>query len=152
MKLIPFDENDYSSLYAFMKPIWLDTYSFLPNEQVFLLLDKYFSPAHLQDFQNKGYRYFKIDNIGVLVYVEKENETYLDKLYLLPSARGKGYPAFVFRELMKLKKDVTLNVNQNNQRAVACYQKNGFVIEQVIDIPLGGGLVNQDFVMRKKYE
>ena len=152
MKLIPFQDNDFLSLYDFMKPIWLDTYSFLPTEQVLLLLDKYFSPENLQAFQEKGYRYYKIDDVGVLVYVEKERETYLDKLYLLPTARGKGYATFVFEELLKLKKDVTLNVNQSNQRAVACYQKHGFVVDQVIDIDLGNGMVNQDFIMRKAYK
>ena len=152
MKLIPFQDNDFASLYGFMQPIWLDTYSFLPKEQVLLLLDKYFAPASLQAFQRKGYRYFKIDEVGVLVYVEKEDETYLDKLYLLPEARGKGYAEFVFNQLLALKKDIVLNVNQNNQRAVACYKKHGFTIDQVIDIDLGNGMINQDYIMRKKYE
>ncbi len=152
MQLIPFTKNDFASLYDFMKPIWLDTYSFLPKEQVLLLLDKYFSPDNLRAFQEKGYRYYKIDDVGVLVYVEKEQETYLDKLYLLPSARGKGYADFVFTQLLKLNKDITLNVNQNNKRAVACYKKHGFVVDQVIDIDLGNGMVNQDFIMRKAHK
>lgn len=152
MQLIPFTDNDFLSLYDFMQPIWLDTYSFLPKEQVLLLLDKYFSPDNLRAFQEKGYRYYKIDDVGVLVYVEKEQETYLDKLYLLPSARGKGYATFVFEQLLQLKKDITLNVNQSNQRAVACYQKHGFIIDQVIDIDLGNGMVNQDYIMRKAYK
>ena len=153
MELIAFSENDYLSLYAFMRPIWLDTYGgFLPEEQVLFLLDKYFAPHNLTKFRQKGYQYFKIDDVGVLVFVEREQDVYLDKLYLLPSARGKGYASFAFEQLLKLKKDIVLNVNQNNERAVACYQKHGFCIDEIIDIPLGNGMINQDYVMRKKYQ
>ena len=151
MKLIPFSENDYSSLYDFMHPIWLETYGgFLPEEQILFLLDKYFSPANIPNFRAQGYEYYKVDDVGVLVIVERETEVYLDKLYLSPASRGKGYAKFVFDELIKRGKDITLNVNQSNARAVACYKKNGFVVDKTIDIPLGGGMVNQDYVMRKK--
>ena len=85
MKLIPFEKSDYLTLYDFMRPLWLDTYGgFLPEAQILFLLEKYFAPENLTAFQQKGYRYYKIDDIGVLVYLEKEQETYLDKLYLLP--------------------------------------------------------------------
>ncbi len=151
MQLTPFTKEDFSSLYSFMQPIWLETYGdFLPEKQIQLLLDKYFSPAGLQHFQNLGYRYFKIDNEGVLVYVEKENELYIDKLYLPPSMRGKNYPASVFAELLTHGKDLTLNVNQNNRRAVQCYLKNGFIIAEEQRIDLGNGMVNVDYFMRKK--
>ena len=150
MKLTAFTQKDFENLYDFMKPIWLDTYSFLPQEQVFFLLEKYFSPSALAQFQTAGYRYYKIDNVGVLVFVEKEDCIYIDKLYLLPSARGQRYPEFIFQELSAYNKDILLNVNQNNARAVACYLKNGFVIDEKIDIPLGDGMVNCDYVMRRK--
>lgn len=153
MKLLPFDENDFQSLYDFMRPLWLETYgAFLPEAQIQLLLDKYFSADNLQILQKQGYRYFRLDEAGVLVYLERENEVFLDKLYLLPQARGKGYAAFAIAELMKLKKDVVLNVNQQNTRAIACYLKNGFQVEKTVDIDLGGGMVNRDYILRKKYD
>lgn len=151
MKLIPFEEDDFERIFSFMQPIWLETYeSVLPKEQIEFLLEKYFSKSALQAFVKNGYRYFKIDEVGVLVYVEREKEVYLDKLYLLPSARGKGYAEFVFAQLLNLEKDILLNVNRANARAVGCYLKNGFEIEKKEEILLGNGMINYDYVMRKR--
>ena len=151
MKLDFFDEEDYESLESFMRPIWHDTYSFLPKAQVEFLLKKYFSSAGISHFKNLGYKYLKItdtDKVGVVVYCERDGVTYLDKLYLLPDSRGHGYPEFVFCELLKLGRDIVLNVNRSNERAVACYKKNGFVIEKEEAIDLSGGMINRDYVMR----
>ncbi|MBQ8429971.1 MAG: N-acetyltransferase [Clostridia bacterium] len=146
-----FTEQDFDGLYEFMRPIWHETYGdILPATQIDFLLDKYFSPKGLNAYRMQGYEYFRIDDIGVLVIQERENEVYLDKLYLLPTARGKGYPEKVFSELLKRGKDVVLNVNQGNERAVKCYRKNGFIVEKVIDIDLGNGMINQDYILRKK--
>lgn len=149
MKLTPFQESDYTSLYNFMKPIWEDTYRpILSQKQILFLLDKYFSKENIHKFRQSGYEYYKIDDVGVLVIVERETDIYVDKLYLLPSARGKGYPSFVFSQLLKRKKPLTLNVNQANARAIACYQKNGFTVIKQEKIPLANGMVNIDYVMQ----
>ena len=150
MELKAFTQTDFDTLYDFMKPLWLDTYAFLPKAQVLFLLDKYFSLPRLKHYQEEGYRYYKIDDVGVLVFVEKEEYIYIDKLYLLPAARGQGYPEFVFQALSAYKKDILLNVNQNNARAVACYLKNGFVIDEKQEIVLGDGMINYDYVLRKQ--
>jgi ribosomal protein S18 acetylase RimI-like enzyme len=133
-----------------MRPIWLETYAFLPSAQIELLLEKYFSASALERFQNQSYQYRKIDGDGVLVYVEKDEEIYIDKLYLPHSQRGKDLPKQVFDALLQKGKDLTLNVNQNNVRAVRCYLKNGFIVEQEIIIDLGNGMKNCDYVMRKR--
>lgn len=147
----PFIERDFENLYDFMKPIWLETYGpILPQEQILFLLDKYFSKKGLAHYRSLGYQYRKIDDIGVVVFVDRGEYTYMDKLYLLPAARGKCYPAFVFAELAKAGKDIVLNANSHNTRAVNCYLKNGFVIERAEDIDLGNGMTNRDFVMRKR--
>ena len=83
--------------------------------------------------------------------MEKQTEIYIDKLYLTPAMRGKNYPASVFAELLKKGKDLTLNVNQNNARAVRCYTKNGFEAEEKQEIQLGRGMANYDYFMRKKH-
>ena len=151
--LTAFTQQDFDGLYDFMHPIWYETYGdILPSAQIDFLLDKYFSAKGLNAYRMQGYEYFRIDNAGVLVIQEREREIYLDKLYLLPAARGKGYPQKVFAELLKRGKDILLNVNQGNQHAVKCYQKNGFIIDEVLDIKLGDGMVNQDYIMRKKAE
>ena len=123
--LTEFTQQDFDGLYDFMHPIWHETYGdILPSVQIDFLLDKYFSAKGLNAYRMQGYEYFRIDNAGVLVIQERDREICLDKLYLLPAARGKGYPQKVFAELLKRGKDILLNVNQGNQRAVKCYQKN----------------------------
>lgn len=152
MEIMPFDSEDFASLKSFMTPIWHKTYAFLPKEQVELLIDKYFSPKGLSYYRSIGYEYRKLTDVtslvGVLVYYDKGDSIYLDKLYLTEEARGLGYAADAFSWLLSLGKDVTLNVNQSNERAVACYKKNGFIIESEEYISLGGGMVNRDFNMR----
>ena len=150
MQLLDFTEKDYTTLYDFMKPIWLETYAhILSNEQILFLLEKYFALSHIKEFLKSGYVYRKIDNIGVLVYVERETDVYIDKLYLLPCARGKGYPSFVFSTLKKeRKKPLALKVNQVNERAFQCYLKNGFHILKEEKIDLGNGMYNVDYIMQ----
>lgn len=155
MKLERFTDADYNSIRDFMTPIWHSTYAFLPREQVELLLDKYFSEDGLKHYCELGYTYMKLvdkKTLGIVVFCEREEETYLDKLYLSEDSRGKGYPAFVFSELLSLGRDITLNVNQSNERAVACYRKNGFVIEKEELIDLGGGMINRDYRMRLSWK
>ncbi len=151
MRFMEFTQTDFDSLYDFMQPLWMETYGdIIPKQQIQLLLDKYFSTAGIAHYRALGYQYRKIDDVGVLVFVEKEDCIYIDKLYLLPSARGKGYPALVFDALKAYGKDILLNVNQGNARAVACYLKNGFIIDEKQVIDLGNGMINYDYVMRKK--
>lgn len=150
MQLLPFNENDYQTLYDYMKPLWLETYgNILPESQILFLLNKYFDRENLYSFLQRGYVYRKIDDVGVLVYLPRENDIYLDKLYLQPLARGQEYPKLIFNELLQTyKKPITLNVNQANKRAIRCYEKNGFVVIRKEKIDLGNGMYNVDYVMQ----
>lgn len=157
LKLCEFEnESEYSQLYSFMSPLWHETYGeILPREQIDLLLKKYFSEDGIKYFRTFGYKYYDltdgVSRLGVVVICKRDGTTYLDKLYLLPSARGRGCAEFVFSELLRLfDRDITLNVNQANTRAVRCYLKNGFEIESEEKIVLGEGMVNIDYRMRLK--
>ena len=61
-----------------------------------------------------------------------------------------GIPREIFQELQKSGKDLTLNVNRANERAVKCYLKNGFQIERETEILLDNGMINCDYEMRLK--
>lgn len=151
MFLTDFTKQDFDNLYNFMRPIWVETYTnIIPKAQIEFLLDKYFKVENVQNFIKKGYSYKKVDGVGVLIYQERDNDVFIDKLYLPQEFRGKGYPEKVFNELLKLGKNLTLNVNQANKRAVACYLKNGFIVEVIHDVDLGNGMINKDYIMRKK--
>ena len=101
-----FTEQDYQSIYDFMLPLWKETYGgILPAKQIEFLVDKYFSAEGLTHYRALGYEYFKLGQDGVLVVCERETDVYIDKLYLLPSSRGKGIPEkdmpFVFERFYK---------------------------------------------------
>ena len=152
MELIPFEEADFIGIKEYMTPLWHSTYgNIIPSEQIDLLLEKYFSETGLKHYRSIGYKYFKLvdgEKQGVVVICEKDGTTYLDKLYLAEGARGKGYATYVFSELLRLGRDITLNVNQGNERALRCYFKNGFKIDSEEIIELGGGMVNKDYNLR----
>lgn len=151
--LTPFTEQDFEGLYDFMLPIWKDTYKdVISNEQIEFLVNKYFQRENVATFLRKGYEYFKILDDGVLIFLEREDDVFLDKLYLSKKLRGQNIPPLVFDFLLSRKKDITLNVNQGNKRAVNCYLKNGFKIEVTHDVVLENGMINKDYVMRKKYK
>ena len=146
-------EEEYGALYAVMRPIWLDTYSFLPIEQIELLLNKYFSQEGIKLYLSKGYEYYGINGEGLLVICEREDCIYIDKLYVYPQNRGKGLASLTIKYLIaKRKKCLMLNVNRNNLVAVNCYLKNGFKVIKEEVIPLGNGLINYDYVMKKEVE
>lgn len=88
---------------------------------------------------------------GFISFQEREKETYLDKLYLKKEYRHRGLGKMIFAWLLQTyEKDIQLNVNQGNARAVNVYLRSGFVIEREETIPLPGGLINKDYIMRKK--
>ena len=149
--LLNLTKEEYSGLYDAMRPIWLDTYSFLPKEQVELLLNKYFSIKGVEYYLSIGYEYYSVNGAGLLVIKEQKDSLYFDKLYIQPEFRRKGLASNVFQYLIKTrKKALALNVNKNNLPAVSCYFKNGFKIAKEEIIELGNGLVNCDYVMIKE--
>lgn len=154
--LLPFESEDYGKLTDFMRPLWLRTYQeILPEAQIEFLVKKYFTPQAVERFLQEGYEYYKWQDeqgrtAGVLVFVEKEDHTFMDKLYLLPQARGCGLPAQAFAFLAKRGKDILLSVNRANARAYHAYLKNGFTVQREVEVVLENGMVNLDYVMKKR--
>ncbi len=148
MEIRAFTPQDFAEIHDFMYPLWQETYGqILPKAQIDFLVEKFFSEGGLQEYRALGYEYYKLGEDGVLVFVEREKDVYMDKLYLRPNARGKGYPTQAFAFMAKRGKPLRLSANQANARALRCYQKNGFVIEQTVDVDLGNGMVNHDYIL-----
>jgi ribosomal protein S18 acetylase RimI-like enzyme len=79
----------------------------------------------------------------------------LHKLYLLPELQGRGLGS---RLLQHCEQEVRaagahrliLSVNKRNAKAIAVYQRNGFVIAESVVTDIGGGFVMDDFIMAKE--
>lgn len=79
----------------------------------------------------------------------------LHKLYLLPELQGHGLGSRLLQHCEREARAVgarhlTLSVNKQNARAIAVYQRNGFVIVESVVTDIGGGFVMDDYVMAKE--
>jgi GNAT superfamily N-acetyltransferase len=94
-----------------------------------------------------GYASYEIDYKG-------EPATKIHKIYILPSAQGKGIGkaliAYIEVAARQCKnKNLTLNVNRNN-KAITFYERIGFIEVGQEDIDIGKGFLMQDLIMKKE--
>ena len=85
----------------------------------------------------------------------KPGQTKIHKIYILPTAQGKGIGKKLIQAIKKIaleneQKSMLLNVNKYNTGAIEFYEYLGFVNikEEVIDI--GNGYVMDDYVFELK--
>lgn len=76
----------------------------------------------------------------------------MNKLYLLPGLQGRGYgQEMVTRVFTHARhsgsREVWLQVNKRNLRAIRCYERAGFSVERSDVFEIGCGFVMDDFVM-----
>lgn len=139
--------------------IWPTTFHhILSAEQINFMLQRMYSISSLQEQMNKGHHFLlaKEDTQcqGYASYeLEDEKQiTKLHKLYVLPSAQGKGLGRQILEEVVHRAENnghtaLLLNVNRYNQ-AVQFYKKIGFEIIGEEDNPIGNGFFMNDYVMR----
>ena len=81
----------------------------------------------------------------------KDGAYKLHKLYVLPTAHGKGIGKFLINEVVnKVRRagghSLALNVNRSN-KAKDFYEKAGFKIKETVDQDIGNGFYMNDYVM-----
>jgi len=76
----------------------------------------------------------------------------LSKLYLLPQWHGCGTGRHMLQHLQARAtqlgaREVRLQVNKQNTRAIRAYQRAGFSVLEAVVTDIGGGFVMDDFIM-----
>ena len=113
-----------------------------------------------EEIQSQGICYDRLldgnDLAGFASYGPTEQPAVfkLHKIYLHPGWQGRGFGS---RLLQHCGREVRaagahrliLYVNKRNAKAIAAYQRNGFVIAESVVTDIGGGFVMDDYVMAK---
>jgi ribosomal protein S18 acetylase RimI-like enzyme len=152
--------GDIPAIQDLSSRIWREHYpGIISNAQIDYMLGKMYAADVIRDeIGHKGYRYVLVmsgdEAVGYIAYrFEALNATVLiSKLYLLPSLHGKGIGR---RMLQQVKDDavsrgakmVHLFVNKNNLKAIAAYERFGFIKAAAVVTDIGGGFVMDDYRM-----
>jgi len=137
---------------------WPDTFGkVLSPAQIDYMLSWMYDVKNLEKQHNEGHQFFlaeedgeRLGFTGIEVNSE-QGKTKIHKIYILPSAQGKGVGKKLFAKIREVakssdQKSLLLNVNKYNQGAIDFYEYLGFenIKSEVNDI--GNGYVMDDFV------
>ena len=151
-------DEELGELAVLSAKLWRAAYGELLGEkQIAYMLDKFQSEKAFRGQISSGYRYYYITADGTVigytgVCPREGGEFFLSKLYLDPSAQGKGYGQAGLSAVADLAKKagcdrVTLTVNKGNERAIRAYRRFGFTLTREEKTDIGGGFFMDDFVM-----
>lgn len=140
--------------------IWPETFrEILSPEQITYMMEMMYAPAVMEKELADGYHFEIVctDDLpaGYMVYSSYAPETAkLHKLYLLSRYHGRGIGSamldHVANQTRKLGfKNLILNVNKHNVKAINAYERNNFTTIEAVKIDIGNGFFMDDFVMKK---
>lgn len=162
LKLKTATEKDFGKMESIAREVWHETFDpIIGEKQVDYMLKRFQCfEAFVRQTLAEGYTYHLFcedgKTVGYIALVNEDSERlFLSKLYLLTSARGKGYGKigldFAVKEAKAANKAaVYLTVNKQNSHAVAVYEKCGFERVDSIVTDIGNGFVMDDFVYEKR--
>ena len=153
---------DLPALARLAEVIWREAYAgIISAAQIDYMLAKMYAVPKLQDeIQSQGIIYFRLlvqgefTGFAALGPLDSPARWKLHKLYLLPSRHGQGLGTKLLQHCEHEARsagatELRLNVNKQNAKAIAAYQRNGFQIAESVRVEIGGGFVMDDFVMAK---
>jgi ribosomal protein S18 acetylase RimI-like enzyme len=156
-------EEDLEIIRDIASATWPSTYlDIIGQAQIDYMLDKMYSRGELLKQLMEGHIFLIAEEgenqFGFAGYsiIDHEERIYkLHKLYVLPSAHGKGVGKILINEVFNQVKDagasaLQLNVNKHNN-AKDFYLKGGFTIKESVKLDIGEGYFMDDYVMEYKF-
>jgi len=156
-------EQDIEIIRDIAAATWPSTYlDIIGQNQIDYMLDKMYNKGELLNQLMEGHIFLIAEDnenqfgfAGYSVVNHEERVYKLHKLYVLPSAHGKGVGKILINEVFNQVKDsgasaLQLNVNKHN-KAKDFYLKGGFTIKESVKIDIGEGYVMDDYVMEYRF-
>jgi len=156
-------EEDLELIRLIAAETWPSTYlDIIGQEQITYMLDKMYNRGELLKQLMDGHIFLIAEDgtqpFGFAGYSVSDHEKRifkLHKLYVLPSAHGKGAGKFLINEVFNQVKDagataLELNVNKDN-KAKDFYLKGGFSVKDAVKIDIGGGFFMDDYIMEYRF-
>ena len=155
--------DDLPTLIHLAHQIWRAYYpGILSSEQIEYMLARFFTSGVMeQEIVGGGVTYFireeeRASAIGFAAVrlTSDARESKLHKLYVQPSVQGQGHghallQAVIAHALSLGSQSLMLCVNKQNAKAIAAYERYGFVIRDSIRVDIGSGFVMDDYVMAR---
>jgi len=161
-KIVPVAESDLPAIAKLAGVIWRACYpGIITLAQIdYMLARMYALDTMREEIRLQGIRYdcLLVDGkpTGFASYgpTPETGVMKLHKLYLLPELHGRGLGRRLLQHCVREARAagahrLILSVNQRNAKAIAAYQRNGFVITDSVVTDIGGGFVMDDFIMAK---
>ncbi|MDU1890867.1 MAG: GNAT family N-acetyltransferase [Dysgonomonas sp.] len=162
MNIIRATEDHIFIIQSLSERTWPVTFKdILTHEQILYMMDMMYSTSALQkQMKELGHHYLLAEEDGEYFgYVSYEvnykdkNMTKVHKIYVLPSAQGRGVGRLFIDAVGEIAKNndnnaLSLNVNRNN-KAIDFYSRMGFDIAYSENIDIGNGFLMEDYVMNK---
>jgi GNAT superfamily N-acetyltransferase len=149
------------TLRALAERIWRVSYAILLTpEQIDYMLDRMYAPETIEReiaegvIWEIGWLDDEIIGFHSCTFEAEAARLKLNKLYLLPERQGHGLGQRLLDRVHTLAaglgaREVWLQVNKKNARAVQAYQRAGYTIERAAVFDIGGGFVMDDFIMTR---
>ena len=152
-------EQDIPVIQQIAKITWEPTYvPIIGREQVDYMLGTMYSKVALVEQLQAGDEFLIAEmgskDVAFVSYgtIPGQPGAYkLHKLYVLPTAHGKGLGKFLVNEVVNKVRhagghSLALNVNRAN-KAKDFYERAGFKIKETVDLDIGNGFFMNDYVM-----
>ncbi|MDR3266402.1 MAG: GNAT family N-acetyltransferase [Tannerella sp.] len=153
--------KDITLINSVASVVWPVTYSHLmPKEQLDYMFDMMYSLGSLEkQMTEKGHNYFILFDNDVpqgyiSVHIVENTILYLEKIYVLPKAQGKGFGAMLLGKAEEFAvthslNSIRLNVNRDNKSRFF-YEHQRFKIISQRDLHIGEGYYMNDYIMEKE--
>jgi len=149
--------SDIPLIRSLAEAIWRRHYpDIISDDQIEYMLDLMYSEKsvadQMQQKQNYTLVYADGQPVGYYAVTEKSSgHFFLHKFYIQVDKHRKGIGTAAFSHMIendcKGYKEIALQVNRRNIKAVNFYFKHGFVIDYAKDFDIGGGYSMDDFFM-----